>query len=57
MVDMMIEREIKYVIECVDDKCTLSSIVETNFGGPAQNFICEGTLEYCREVEKRLKGK
>lgn len=44
------------MIKCVEDKCKLVSLVDTKFGGKAENFICEGTIEYCREMEKRLRN-
>lgn len=50
------EKEIEYMIKCVGDKCTLVSLVDTNYNGIAENFICEGTLEYCREVKERLSN-
>ena len=49
-------KKIDYMIKCVGDKCTLVSLVETDFGGPAENFILEGTYEYCKEMEKRLRN-
>lgn len=49
-------KKIDYLIKCIDKKCTLVSIVETDFGGPAENFICEGTIEYCRKIQKQLEG-
>lgn len=40
----------------VAGKFQLVSIVPTNFGGDAVNFICEGTYDYCKSVRDRLVG-
>jgi len=34
----------------------LVSIVETNFGGDAVNFVCEGTHTYCKRIKDSLEG-
>jgi hypothetical protein len=52
-----IEKPIDYMIKCVDGDCTLVSLVDTNYNGIAENFICSGTVEYCREIEKRLRDE
>ncbi len=35
--------------------CELWSIVQTNFGGVAENFVCEGTHTYCSYVRGKLE--
>lgn len=35
----------------------LWSIVETSLGGPAYNFICEGTYHYCNDVRKMMEAR
>jgi len=50
-----VDKPIEYMIKCVGEKCTLVSLVDTNYNGIAENFICEGTYEYCKEIEKKLK--
>lgn len=49
-------KDIDYMIKCVDDKCTLVSLVDTNYNGIAENFICEGTYEYCKEKEQQMRA-
>ena len=34
--------------------CELWSIVPTNFGGDAENFVCEGTYNYCAMIMEQL---
>jgi len=36
--------------------CELWSVVKTNFGGDARNFICEGTHTYCKQIMESLGG-
>jgi len=35
--------------------CELWSIVPTNFGGDAENFVCHGTREYCNSILDHLR--
>ena len=51
-----INQPINYTIEHVDELgWVLYSIVPTNFAGDAKNFICAGTKEYCKEIQKKLE--
>lgn len=50
------EKPIEYLIKCVEDKCTLVSLVDTNYNGIAENFVCEGTYEYCKEQQEKLSA-
>lgn len=47
------EREIKYIIEQQGDAYYLYSIVETNFGGVAKNFIRLASSE--AELQKTIE--
>lgn len=50
--------EIRYEIRKGDTApCKLVSIVKTNFGGDAVNFVAEGTHTYCQRVLDAIKGK
>jgi hypothetical protein len=33
------------------------SIVDTDFGGPAMNFVADGTKERCESLKERLEKK
>lgn len=35
----------------------LMSVVDTSFGGKAENFICEGSRDYCSEIKRKLERK
>lgn len=35
----------------------LVSIVETNFGGPGENYVMSGCYDECVEMKKRLEKK
>lgn len=37
--------------------CELVSIVKTNFGGDAVNFVCEGTHTFCNRIKAELEQK
>lgn len=54
-VDTTIHYEIEY--DTAKETATLYSIVGTNFGGPATNFVCEGTLEYCTLMKEKLENE
>lgn len=46
---------VKYFIKRGDRApCELWSLVETNFGGPAKNFIIEGTHNRCMQVYDQI---
>jgi hypothetical protein len=34
----------------------LWSIVPTNFGGDAENFVCEGEKDHCLSVKEQLES-
>lgn len=36
--------------------CELVSIVPTNFGGDATNFVAEGTHTYCSRIKEQLES-
>lgn len=49
-------KQINYVIEELSKNLyRLSSIVETNFGGPAKNYIFEGTYEECQRIQNAIQ--
>ena len=49
------DKKIEYfIIEQDDGSYELFSIVDTDFGGPAENFVFKGTLEECKRIEKML---
>lgn len=48
--------KIKYEIRKGERKpCELWSVVPTNFGGDAENYICEGTFNYCEKIKNQLE--
>lgn len=50
------KKEIKWELEKKSGgKYLLSSLVSTNFGGIAKNYICSGSKEYCEEIKSRLE--
>lgn len=50
-------KEITYYLANVKgENWKLMSEVQTDFGGPAVNFICEGTKEYCEKQMEFLKN-
>lgn len=53
------EREIKYIIEQQGDAYYLYSIVETNFGGDAKNFIrlAPSEAELQRTIERLTENE
>lgn len=53
------EREIKYIIEQQGDAYYLYSIVETNFGGVAKNFIrlAPSEAELQRTIERLTQNE
>lgn len=53
----MANEEIRYEIRKGDTApCKLVSVVKTNFGGEAVNFIAEGTHTYCQRVLDAIRG-
>lgn len=49
--------EIKYVVKKVEsDLYHLYSVVNTDFGGDAHNYICSGSKDYCEGVKIKLLG-
>ena len=53
-------REIKYTIEPHEEfegLWVLSSIVDTDFGGPAKNYVADGTLDYVERVMRKLQNE
>jgi hypothetical protein len=49
-------KEVKYEIRKGSHApCELWSIVETDFGSTAENFVCEGTHTHCQNVKDALK--
>lgn len=54
--DKEIDTTPNYTIEHVEELgWVLYSIVPTNFGGDAKNFICAGTKEYCEQIKERME--
>jgi hypothetical protein len=53
------EREIKYIIEQQGDAYYLYSLVETNFGGVAKNFIqlASSEAELQRTIERLTQNE
>lgn len=52
-------KETVYLIEKVEkdyDVYVLSSVVDTNFGGKAKNFVFTGTKEQCQEIKEKLEN-
>lgn len=48
---------IEYGIEPFDQyKYVLYSVVATDFGGPAKNYVATGTLEECEKIKARLEA-
>lgn len=43
--------------QCTEEVYELWSSVPTNWGGPAKNWIRDGSLEECRATAKSLVGK
>ena len=56
--DKEIDTTPRYVIEgsVIDEVWTLSSIVATNFGGDAKNFIFEGSFDDCQSKLEQMKA-
>ena len=55
---LMIDTTPRYVIEgsVKDEVWTLYSIVATNFGGDAKNYICDGSFQECSNRMTMLKA-
>lgn len=53
-----ISDEVKYLIEYDEpyDVWSLFSLIDTDFSGPAKNWICSGTKEYCELQSARIKS-
>jgi hypothetical protein len=52
------KKEIKYEIRgYYKETCELWSIVPTNFGGVAENFVCGGTHEHCIKIKNKLESE
>jgi len=49
--------KVRYVIEKEYDSYVLYSIVPTNFGGDAKNFVCQGTKDFCELQKNRLESR
>lgn len=49
-------RPVEFVIEHDEeyDLYTLYSIVETSFGGPAKNYVADGSLDYVQRIQSKL---
>ena len=43
------------LVESSKDLHRLESVVPTNFGGDAVNFICEGTKDFCEATKKKVE--
>lgn len=56
--DVEVDTTPRYVIEgsVIDEVWTLSSIVATNFGGDAKNFIFEGSFDDCQLKMEQMKA-
>lgn len=56
--DVEVDTTPRYVIEgsVTDEVWTLSSIVATNFGGDAKNFIFEGSFDECQQKLEQMKA-
>lgn len=46
----------KFVIVKTEYQYILYSEVQTNFGGIARNFVCEGTYEDCLKIKSQLES-
>ena len=48
---------IYYITRVGDGPWKLVSEVQTNFGGPAINYVCEGTKEYCENTKRYCEAQ
>lgn len=48
---------IRYTILDSESESVLYSVVTTNFGGDALNYVCGGTREYCQKIKTQLESQ